>query len=146
MHSYYADEERANLQRLCGGLTQAERDDKALNPQEIIVPLLTLLGLHLFGDPSQSLFVRGLGEKVRVEVDLAPANTLVESDGAATVAFDEVTLFCEGHHIYDAERRQLEQIYAAPRTYTFDEVQRSVRKIIPNTTLLSGVQTVPLVS
>jgi hypothetical protein len=142
MHSYYADEEKANLQRLVGGLTEAERDDRAVNEQEIMVPLLTLLGLHLFGDPSQSLFVRGLGEKVRFEIDLAAFNTLVESDITNAVVptspFAELTLHCEGQHIYDAERRQLEKIYAAPRTYTFDEVQTSVRRIVPAATTLDG--------
>lgn len=142
MHSYYADEEKANLQRLVGGLTEGERDDKAANDQEIMVPFLTLMGLHLFGDPSQSLFVRGLGEKVRIEIDLAAFDTLVESDVTNPTVpanpFVELSLYCEGQHVYDAERRQLEKIYASPRTYTFDEVQTSVRKIVPAATTLDG--------
>lgn len=149
IHSYYPDEEKANLQRLCGGLTEGERDDRAANEQEIVVPLLTLLGVHLFGDPSQALFVRGLGEKIRLEVDLASFDTLVESDITSPTTpatpFTYLSLFAEGQHIYEAERRMLEKIYAAPRTYTFDEFQTSSVKIIDASETLDGnVIQVPL--
>ena len=48
MMSYYADEEKYNLMKLVGGgMTPAQRDDAATSDQEIIIPLLTLLGVHL---------------------------------------------------------------------------------------------------
>lgn len=151
MMSYYADEEKYNLMKLVGGgMTPAQRDDAATSDQEIIIPLLTLLGVHLYGDPSQNLFLRGLGEKVRVEVDLAPFNTLYEisrptatleaiTAPAATAVFTEQSLYVEGQHLYETERQALEQIYAQKRSYTFDEIQRSVRLVVPgSTTLASG--------
>lgn len=69
----YNDEERANLARLLGGnLTPAQRSSRALHEQEILIPVLTCLNMHLYGPPSGAFFIRGLGEKVIIEVDLRP--------------------------------------------------------------------------
>lgn len=152
IETHYTNDTKQNLRRLCGGgLTPAQREDLALNSQEITVPLMTLLGLHLLGDLGQSLFIRGLGEKLRVEIDFAPANTLYEITRTedlsplTTELFESCFLRCDGVHVYEAERKQLTTIYQGERTMTFDEAQRSVRREFPvGESLSSNTLVIPL--
>lgn len=139
IQKHYNDEERANLARMLGGdLSPAQRSAKALFGQEIVIPLITCLNLHLYGDQSGSFFVRGLGEKLTIEVDLLDFNKWVEADEAYTAvtvdgtAFStagasavmiEAELYPEGQHIYDNERQRLAKLYGMSRRMVFQEYQ-----------------------
>lgn len=60
IQKHYNDEERTNLARLLGGnLTPAQRSQRALHEQEIMIPVLTCLNMHLYGPPSGAFFIRG---------------------------------------------------------------------------------------
>lgn len=136
---HYDNEERNNLIHLfLGDLTPAQRTARALHPQDMVIPIITLIGIHLYGDPSQAFFVRGLGEKLQVEIDLRPFDRWIESDVAiGTVTVDgtafstagnaavivESELYCQGKHIYDAERRRMEELYGQARRLVFQEYQ-----------------------
>jgi len=128
------DEERDKYNRLLGGaLTPVQRTNRAANDdeQEITIPFLTLLGIHLGGDPSQALFLRGLGERVRFEIDMESGVHWLEGDdgyvitggathaegAAAPLLVNQAHLLCEYEHLYDEERMQQENIYKQYRRY-----------------------------
>ena len=139
IQKHYNDEEKNNLARLLGGnLTPSQRSNRALHEQEIMIPVLTCLNMHLYGDPSGAFFIRGLGERVTVEVDLRDFDRWVEADEAYTAvtvngtAFSTagasavmVEAYCypEGKHIYDNERNRLAKLYGMSRRMVFQEYQ-----------------------
>ena len=144
--SMYSDEKKAQLYRLLGGGTAAQRSERAQNdPNQFVhIPFLTLLGNHLEGDPSQALFVRGLGERLKVEIQFTPAYQWVESDAttsykigadttttyatgasaASTAAFvKSYALSCEFYHVYPEERAQLAAIAKGSRRMLIQDYQ-----------------------
>lgn len=164
IHSAYNDEGR-NLARslVGGGITTGMRNTRCLaGTQQFVVPLWTLLGLHLGADPSQAFAVRCLSERCKIQITFAPGNQLFASDGnfyfvnagAGTAAappannagwFVESSLRVEGVHVADDERRALERVYEAPRRYFFREAQYATSIRVPATTVLgTGAGTVDI--
>lgn len=150
------DEDRANaLQLLAGGLTPAERSRRAqLGAQEIIIPLYTLLGIHLGGDPAQVLAVRCLGEKLRVEIIYRNYDRWVEADGTSflvgpngtsnsTVAgyVEEGGLFLEGVHVEESELLSMEALYRGAFQQYFSEQQYVSQYTLSSSTQLNGTST-----
>jgi len=138
------DEERLMAQKMLGFDTLANRAAAAATAQYVYVPLYTLLGLHIGADPSQSIFVRGLGERLNLRIHFRPFNKWIEANGSlasptsATTVLSDSYLLCEYEHVYDDERAKLEQIYSMPRRYVFDEYQYNSTVRIPGTQALSG--------
>jgi hypothetical protein len=145
VHFHYQDETRKNLQTLYSGAVSAASREQRLEvaPQRFVIPLISFLGVHCLGDPGQSLFVRGLAERIRLAITFAAANQLCEVEPAAAPGFTfttagvqgnpppaagwflECSLYCEGRHIFDAERMDMENLYRQPRRYFFREAQVS---------------------
>jgi hypothetical protein len=166
IHLMKTDEERDQaLSMLAGGLTPAERSVRAANPrQHVYCPYYTLLGLHIGADPSQNVFVRGIGERIKLQLEMTPLNQWVEADttfgsvntgvagaGASTLTGDVVrsaNLYCEYQHLYDFQRARLAQEYSNFRRYVFNDIQNHGpnQSIAAAGTLLNGSTTfaVPL--
>lgn len=80
LEQWYDDELRTKLRRLMLlGLTPADRERRARTTQDVICPFLTLLGLSFGSDPSQNLFVRGLGEKLQLRLTMRAMNQWVRN-------------------------------------------------------------------
>jgi len=142
MMSMYDDETKQQLYRLLGGGTLAERQARAEfdNQQFVHIPLLTLLGCHMHGDPSQAIFVRGLGERLKVEITLNPLTMWYETDDStsvvigsttttlatttSTVAVQSASLNCEFYHIFDAERAQLANLSKGKRRMLIQDYRK----------------------
>ena len=80
----FDDEERDQAeQMLKGNLTPAQRTALADNDpnQHVYTPFYTLMGLHIGADPSQNIFVRGIGERIKLQLDMEPLNHWTEADG-----------------------------------------------------------------
>lgn len=143
IHWLFEDEERNQAREMLrGGLTPLQRTNQSTaGPTLYIIPLYTLLGVHLGGDPSQTLGVRMMAERFRLECRMSAVNTLMESDGtysfqtAAVVGqpppaaghwlAPDSSMYVEGKHIIDSERRMMEEIYRAPRRYFFRDYQHA---------------------
>ena len=125
------------------GGTPAFRSLESLADREIICPLLTCIGLGMFGDLCQGLYVRGLNDLLTLRWQIPAASTLIESDGAiqATPAagfFQQGSLFTEGSHLNRAERRDIATFYKMrPFSLTFDDQQYTTEEIV------LGTQTLP---
>lgn len=129
IHKKMDDEERLMAQKLLGFDTLANRVAAAARPQVFHIPLYTLLGLSIGSDASQSLFVRGLGERLKLKIKFRPFDKWIEANGTITspttdtVVLADSNLLAEYEHVYDDERAQLEEIYSMPRRYVFSEQQ-----------------------
>lgn len=162
IHLMFDDEERDQAQQMLkGGLTPAQRQDAATNNpnQRVFCPFYTLLGLHIGGDPSQNIFVRGIGERIKLQLQMTGLNQWVEADGtfdsgntgvvaagAATVTGDVVRaadLYCEYQNIYDFQRMSLEMVYSQFRRYEFSDQQPHGpgATVVGGATLLNGAST-----
>lgn len=141
--SEYPDDKKDQFARLLGGgLTPAERSARAQNNanQYIEIPLMTMLGLHYESDPSQALFIRGLGQKLQISITLNPATMWIETDATTTYGTGELgaliaigalgttfvrssSLNVEMYHVMDAERIQLEKIARGSRRMLISDYQ-----------------------
>jgi len=141
----YNDEQKAQLLEMMGSGTPAERRLRAANDaqQYFHLPLMTCLGNHLHSDSGQSLYVRGLGERIRITIELLPATQWIESDctsyatgntgvsgatdllqlGAALVRSS--SLQCEFFHIFDKERAQLTALAKGERRILIQDYQQA---------------------
>lgn len=159
LRNCYSDEQRNNLDTLLkGALTPAQRDVlRANDRQQVILPMLTLLGLHLGCDPSQNFYIRGLGERLHIEFDMEPFFHWIEGDGnveigtglgtavtattalpAAGTVVQQGDLFCEYQFITEEEEAAHESIWSMARRYLFAEAQYVFSHVIPATTALNG--------
>lgn len=157
MHSYLDNDLRNCLRNLVGGgLTLTQRFQRITSgEQQIVVPLLTLMGLHARGDLSQTLMVRAMTERWRMTVKFSPVNTVIDNTTAGTISippaataaavplastalFSECYLYVEGIHIADDERKLQEKIYMQPRRMLIREHQYCTPVRIPGTLSLSG--------
>jgi hypothetical protein len=139
LYSYFDDEEKAKFNSLIGGaLTPSQRSTRALaGAQEITVPLIAFLGVHLWGHPSQIIALRALGEQIRVEVVFRHRDYWTETDGTFTVngtasasaslsdwvATGDSGLLVEGCYVTDQEQAALEQVYAKTHRHVFSDWQ-----------------------
>lgn len=156
LHRMFSDEDRSKGKEMVRGAIPANfRAAAAIAaPEVVILPLWTLLGVHLGGDPSQMLGVRMMAERFRLECRFAAANVLMESDGTYSFAaagnvgqpppaadawlLADSFMYAEGKHLVDTERRSLEQIHRMPRRYLFRDAQYCTRVNIPGATSLAG--------
>lgn len=143
-------EQRGNFLKEVGAGTPAERSASALAAKEISCPMLTLLGLNLYGDMSQSLYVRGLNDQLSVDISLVPANEVIESDVAlpaepAAGWYQDGHLDVEGFHLNNEERKRLAYCYKqTPHAITFDDQQYAAQSIVPAGTALPTTWTYDL--
>lgn len=122
------DEDRNKRRAMFGGnlLPAARRARLTAGRQWFYISLDYLLGLHLGAPPPLAIHQRMLGERIRIEIDLAPANTLCISDGTWTFAgtgaavannptesawFNQLYLLAEGEHLTKSARMSLEKVY-----------------------------------
>lgn len=157
--SCYNDEMKNNLARMLkGNLPAATRDLLRQNDrQHVILPFITLLGMHLGCDPSQNFYVRGLGERLHLEIDFEPFFHWLQGDGnvelgtalgtavtgttalpTAGTAVQEGHLYCEYQFITEEEEAAHEAIWSMQRRYLFNEAQYVFEHTIPATTVLNG--------
>jgi hypothetical protein len=138
---------------LLGALTPAQRSARAAQPQECIIPLYTLLGLHLDADPSQVLAPRALGEKLRIEIVYRSKDYWVETDSLTykvnTVASTsaavtdyaiagECGVLMEGVYLSDQDAAANEQLYRGMLRYVFSDWQHNSSAVLPAATALNG--------
>lgn len=141
------------LHLIGGGMTNTQRYQACTRGrQQIQVPLLTLLGLHLGADLSQTIMQRAMTERIKIEIKFAPVETLFFANGtfscpdsavasatpSADTVFEEVFLTLEGVHLVDEERKAHEMIYKQPRRYMFREAQYCTPVRVPGATTLNG--------
>lgn len=128
----------------------------------MLIPLYTLLGVHLGADPSQVLAVRCLGEKIRIEViyrdfskwvetDVLPTSgvsgngyrvgseTTVPSNSAAFVL--ESGIFLEGVHVEESEVMEKEALHRGAFQQYFAESQYVSSATVAFGTTMNGATT-----
>lgn len=161
LHALYTDEKFNQFNAVAGGgLTTTQRAARFLaSKQNFKLNLITLLGVHNGADMSQSLKVRALAERVRIEIDLADASELFEADGtfglvgqaSGTTAvasppnaewLEDVQLYLECQHVTNEERIMLEQFSHKPSIYFFSDYQYSNVLIIPAAASLAQAQAI----
>lgn len=161
LHALYTDEKYNQFNAVAGGaLTTTQRAARFLaSKQNFKLNLITLLGVHNGADMSQSLKVRSLAERVRIEIDLADASELFEADGtfglvgqaSGTTAvasppnaewLDNVQLYLECQHVTNEERAMLEQFSRQPSIYFFSDYQYSNVLAIPATKSLASAEVI----
>lgn len=155
----YNDETRNNIARcLKGNLSVAQRNILRQNDrQHVLIPFLTLLGLHVGADPSQCFYIKGLGQRLHFEIDFEPTYHIIEGDGnvelgsglgtavTSTTALPTAgTVIQEGHlypeyqFITEDEEAVHEQNWALNRRYPFNEAQYVFQHLVPAATALNG--------
>lgn len=157
LHFNLDNDKRHTIRNMVGGgLTAAQRFTRMISgEQQFVVPLLTLMGLHLGADLSQTLFVRAMTERWRITIKFSPVNSLYEADGTfmvpaggaqlaipvASTVFTECYLLAEGVHVADSERKVQEQIYMSPRRMLIREHQYCTPiRVSGATSLTAGAQ------
>jgi hypothetical protein len=149
-----SDEQRACARQLLrGGIVPLVRQQNSVAGTVLAtLPLWTLLGIHLGGDPSQILPVRSLNERLRLVVTFSDADKIMESDNtydfvggsvvaqppAASLFFADSYLYVEGKHIANREREAHAAASRAPHLMLFREHQYVEHRRVPAATPLTG--------
>lgn len=160
LHFNMDNDKRHTIRNMVGGgLTLAQRNARIVSgEQQFVIPLLTLMGLHLGSDLSQTLFVRAMTERWRITIKYSPVDTLYDANGTfavpagavaaaiptASSVFTECYLLAEGVHVADSERKLQEEIYMKPRRMLIREHQYCTPVRVSGTLSLTAGATVDI--